>query len=156
MVITHRGSVGRVEGYASVFDIVDAHADEVIRGAFARTLAAWRARRAWPAMLWQHSVGVVVGQWMDMHEDSRGLWVMGQLHMATSRGRQMFDWIRSGVVRSLSIGFRTLASTPRAAGGRRVEEVDLREISFVTDGANSEARVTTWVGESGERRVMYA
>ena len=40
---------GRFSGYASVFDVIDYYDDEIVRGAFTKSIA-----EKMPVMLWQH------------------------------------------------------------------------------------------------------
>ena len=73
------GEDGTIEGYASVFGVVDTWDDIIAAGAFAATIAAHKAAGTMPAMLWQHDSDDPIGVWTDMAEDAKGLRVKGKL-----------------------------------------------------------------------------
>lgn len=83
-------------------------------------------------MLWQHDPAEPVGCWLSLAEDARGLRVEGRLNLAVQRGRELDALLREGGLDGLSIGFRTVRSTPERGGLRRLHSVDLWEISLVT------------------------
>lgn len=112
-----------IEGYASVFGKADLSGDVVRAGAFARSLA----RRPEVPLLIGHREGARAGRWVRAVEDGYGLFVRGLIEEAAGIGL-----VRSGV-RGLSIGFFPRVWTPRAAGGRDLIEVDLAEISLVSE-----------------------
>ena len=62
---------GTVEGYASLFGVVDSARDMVMPGAFADTLKARNLRRV--PMLFQHDPAEPIGIWLELREDWRGL-----------------------------------------------------------------------------------
>ncbi|WP_439816217.1 HK97 family phage prohead protease [Zavarzinia sp. CC-PAN008] len=133
---------GILSGYASIFGLVDGQGDVVAPGAFRASLAAWRARRLSPPMLWQHEAAEPIGIWTALAEDGRGLAVTGRLALGTRRGREAFELLRLGAVTGLSIGYAAVEATrdPRT-GTRTLRRVTLREISLVTFPANDGARV---------------
>ncbi len=133
---------GEIEGYASVFGIVDDGGDLVMKGAFARSLSKRGA--AGVKMLWQHKAAEPVGVWTSLEEDSRGLKVTGRLDLSVARAREALSLMRKGAVDGLSIGFKTLrATTDKTSGARRLLELDLWEISIVTFPMLSQARIGT-------------
>jgi HK97 family phage prohead protease len=133
---------GVFEGYASVFNIVDLGRDMVLPGAFRETLQRRGAPRV--KMLWQHEAGEPIGSWLSIAEDARGLKVKGRLNLAVSRAREVLALMREGVVDGLSIGFRTEKSfSDRATGIRRLQKIDLWEISIVTFPMLPQARVSS-------------
>ena len=82
-------------------------------------------------MLWQHDPAQPIGRWLSIAEDGRGLRVRGELNLAVARAREVHALLRDGAIDGLSIGFRVERSRP-AAGLRRLEKLDLWEISVVT------------------------
>ncbi|HEX2555855.1 MAG TPA: HK97 family phage prohead protease [Microvirga sp.] len=122
---------GVFEGYASLFGVADLGRDVVMPGAFAQTLR--RRGAAGIRMLWQHDPAEPIGRWLALAEDARGLRVRGRLNLAVERAREVHALLREGAVDGLSIGFRVLRARPdRAAGLRRLEALDLWEVSVVT------------------------
>lgn len=136
------GDEGKVEGYGSVFSVMDAYADIVAPGAFASSLKAHKAAGTMPAMLWQHDSDEPVGVWDDMTEDEHGLRVTGRLAMDTIRGREAQSLLKMGAISGLSIGFYSREWSYNAETDvRTLTSVDLWEVSLVTFPANQSARV---------------
>jgi uncharacterized protein len=130
------------EGYGSVFGVVDAYDDIVAPGAFRRSLAEWRTKKAAPAMLWQHDPHQPTGVWDDLREDAHGLFVRGRL-APTQLGRDAHALLKMGALSGLSIGFRTRKSeTDNDSGLRTLTDIELWEVSIVTFPANDPARIT--------------
>ncbi|QCP86509.1 HK97 family phage prohead protease [Cereibacter sphaeroides] len=135
---------GRIAGYASTFaGAPDRHGDIVSAGAFSRTLKEHRAEGTMPAMLWAHQLEEPIGRWLRVEEDSKGLFVSGQLNLKTARGRDAYEHVRAGDVTGFSIGFVTPENGRRyfGKGAFALDEVDLVEISVVSVPANTRARI---------------
>lgn len=138
---------GVFEGYASLFDQPDLGRDVVVRGAFSASLA--RRGAAGVRMLWQHDPAEPVGRWLSIVEDARGLKVRGQLNLAVARAREIRSLLLDGGIDGLSIGFRVeRARTDKATGLRRLEKLDLWEISLVTFPMLPAARVGSVKGRA--------
>lgn len=136
------GDDGTIEGYGSVFNVVDDWGDIIAPGAFAATLAAHKAAGTMPAMLWQHRDAEPIGVWTDMAEDSRGLRVKGRLVLEAPRGKEAHALLKAGALNGLSIGFISRKwSWDDTTDIRTLQEVDLWEVSPVTFPANGLARV---------------
>ena len=131
---------GTVEGYASLFGEIDQARDMVMRGAFAGTLRTRGIRRI--PMLFQHDPAEPVGVWLELREDTRGLYARGRLIPDVARARELLSLVKAGAVDGLSIGFRTVKGRidPRTRI-RRLHAVDLWEISIVTFPLLAGARV---------------
>ncbi len=131
---------GVFEGYASLFGVADLGKDLVVPGAFAASLA--RRGPSGVRMLWQHDAAQPIGRWLSIVEDARGLRVRGKLNLAVGRARDIHALMREGAVDGLSIGFRVeRARAERPTGLRRLEKLDLWEISIVTFPMLPDARV---------------
>jgi HK97 family phage prohead protease len=124
----------RIAGYASVFGVPDSGGDVVVAGAFAD------AGKAVP-LLWQHDTKEPIGFVESMQEDRRGLRVVARV-VASGRGAQAAQLLRAGALDGLSFGYRVKAARPdRATGTRRLERLDLIEVSLVTFPMQPLARV---------------
>ncbi len=131
---------GAFESYASLFNREDMGGDIVLPGAFRDSLA--RRGAAGIKLLFQHNPSEPIGVWHSIVEDARGLYVRGRLMLDVVRGREIHTLMRAGAIDGLSIGFRAVRSRrDRATGVRRLEKVDLWEISVVTFPMLPEARV---------------
>ena len=122
---------GVFEGYASLFEREDLGRDVIAPGAFRDSLASRGAQRI--KMLFQHDPAEPIGVWEEVREDARGLYVRGRLMTAVAKAREVLALMRAGALDGLSIGFKMVKGKRDAATGvRRVEKVDLWEISVVT------------------------
>ena len=127
---------GEIEGYGSVFDVVDDGGDIVAPGAFTNSLRTGRKVR----MLFQHDTSRVIGTWGEIEEDGKGLRVKGKLLVNTTGGRDAYEQVKAGAIDGLSIGYRSLKSMDRN-GKRVILQADLWEVSLVTFPMNEMARI---------------
>ncbi len=133
---------GTFEGYASVFHREDMGRDVVVPGAFLDSLRKRGASGV--RMLFQHDPNQPIGVWTKLYEDARGLFVRGRLATEVAKAREVLSLMRAGAIDGLSIGFRTVKGARDARTGvRRLEKVDLWEISIVTFPMLPDARVAT-------------
>lgn len=138
------GDDGMIEGYASVFGVIDNYDDVIAAGAFGQTLNEHKTAGTMPAMLWQHDSDSPIGVWTEMVEDANGLRVKGMLALATERGKEAQALLKMGAINGLSIGFLSKEWKYDAKTNvRTLTEVDLWEVSLVTFPSNAKARVTT-------------
>ena len=138
----HLDNSGVFSGYASVFNVEDSDSDVILPGAFKNSIQAWQQDKIKPKMLWQHNTAEPIGIWTKIVEDERGLYVEGKLLMEVGKGKEAYHLIQNGIVTDLSIGFRIKKHRVCTKTRKRyIEEVDLIEISLVTFGANSAAKI---------------
>lgn len=132
------GEEGLIEGYGSVFDVVDLGGDIVAPGAFTQSLRSGRKVK----MLRGHDTSAVIGVWDRIEEDGKGLRVAGRLLTTVAAGREAYELAKAGAIDGLSIGYRTGKSMDR--NGRRVIlQADVLEVSLVTFPMNEMARIDT-------------
>ncbi len=135
--------VGLVSGYASVFGVLDRGGDIVQPGAFKKTLAEWRKRKAMPPLLWQHDSWQPIGICTLLEEDEKGLRFEAQLVLEVPQAAQARALIQAKAVRATSIGYQTRDSDiDRNTGARLLKQVDLWEISLATFPMLPEALLT--------------
>lgn len=128
---------GRITGYGSTFNDVDSYGERVLKGAFSNSLSEHLRRGSMPKMLWQHDQATPIGKWLDMVEDERGLYVVGQLNLKTTNGRDAYEHLLAGDVDGMSIGYRE--KKVKLGSPRDLVELELYEVSVVTFPANREA-----------------
>ena len=111
-----------VTGYASLFNKVDSGGDFVLPGAFTASLEQRQSRGQLVRMLVEHNPEVAAGEWTEIYENERGLFVVGRIARNDRK-----------LPRGLSIGYRTKRSrrTPKT-GNRELLEIDLWKISLVS------------------------
>lgn len=130
---------GRFSGYASVFDVIDRYDDEIVRGAFAKSIA-----EKMPVMLWQHDSAEPIGVYESIREDDIGLWIEGRLLLDLEKGREAYILLKNQAIRGLSIGFVPILWNWESRESRHIrvlQEIDLWEVSLVTFPANPKALV---------------
>jgi hypothetical protein len=131
---------GVFEGYASLFNREDLGRDIVLPGAFRDSLAERGPRGI--KMLFQHDPTQPIGVWTRAVEDARGLFVRGRMMTDVAKAREVMSLMRAGAIDGLSIGFRMVKGARDRFGIRRLEKIDLWEVSVVTFPMQPEARVT--------------
>lgn len=129
----------RVAGYASVFDLADRGGDVVAPGAFAGAAAPL-------PLLWQHKADEPIGFVEALAEDARGLRVTARI-VGRGRGAEAAALVKAGAITGLSFGYRVKAASP-VRSGRRLERLELVEVSLVTFPMQREARVLGWQEET--------
>ena len=134
-------SIGPKEftGYGSIFGNEDDGGDIIVPGAFKQTLAEHKAAGTMPLMFWMHRPDPVPGVWVDMREDSKGLYVHGEI-IDTSLGRDVHKLLEKKAVRGLSIGYRPV-DVDYKNDVRLLKRVQLGEVSIVSMAMNPLAQV---------------
>ena len=141
---------GIFTGYGSIFGNEDQGNDIMQKGAFTKSLVNRPVSKV--KMLYQHKTDEPIGVFTDMYEDSKGLFVKGQLAMGTQRGREAYELLKMGALDGMSIGFRAdpekQGYNENKRGVRTLKEVDLMEISLVTFPMNESALIETVKGNA--------
>jgi len=134
---------GTIAGYASTWlGEPDSYGDVVAAGAYAASLAEHRRRGTLPVMLWAHDQSRPIGTWTDIREDATGLAVRGQLTLESAAGQEAYALLQAKAVTGLSIGYVERKATQLPDGTRRLEAIDLHEVSVVALPAAPGARIT--------------
>jgi uncharacterized protein len=138
---------GSFEGYASTFGgKPDSYGDIIEQGAFKETILNGGKNGLGIQMLYQHDIGKPIGIWTEIIENSTGLKVKGQIAINTSLGKDVYELLKIGAIKALSIRFE-----PRGINAieylenntiRKLKNLDLWEISLVTFPANTNATIT--------------
>ena len=124
----------KIAGYAALFDIADGARDTIRPGAFRRTLAE---RRDHIPLYWQHRPDQRIGTVESVEEDAKGLRVVAAIDNPGSRAVAA---LLGKAVNGLSFGYRARGYRHTPAG-RVLEDIDLFEISLVTNPLQHGARV---------------
>ena len=133
------GAFGTFRGYGSVFNNLDQDYDVVRPGAFKSTLT----RQPRIKMLWQHRTSEIIGSFISLQEDDKGLLVEGRINLGTEKGREAYALLKAGDMDGLSIGYRVKDfEVDTKTDVRFLKDLDLMEISLVTMPANQRAVVT--------------
>lgn len=147
---------GEFEGYASTFGNVDRGMDRVMPGAFRASLK----EKKLPAikMLRDHDTRKIVGQWLDLSEDDRGLKARGRLFVKEGESvplaAETHTLMRAQALDAMSIGYRTIkAKWDEDTGVRELHELELWEISIVTFPMNEMATIDAVKNDLTERDI---
>lgn len=130
---------GVFSGYASTFNGVDAYGDTITPGAYKKTINLKKRERP-IRMRWNH-FGGIVGKWLEMGEDEKGLFVTGELTPGHSVAQNVYASMKHGAVDGLSIGYRAVKIEDHGDGKRTLKEIELIEISVVEEPADLGAKI---------------
>lgn len=122
---------GVFEGYASLFGVRDSEGDAFLQGAFTDALKSQSVGRK-TAMHFNHqSYELPIGKWLSIEEDSKGLFVVGELTPNLSKANDIAAAIEHETVTGLSVaGYTNQESFIVHPDGRDILKVQkLREIS---------------------------
>lgn len=141
---------GTFEGYASVFGGVDSYRDTIEKGAYKETIE----NRDRPVMMYfNHNSDQVIGKWVEMREDDKGLYVKGELTSGHSLASDVRASLKHGAITGLSIGYRI----PKGGSEydedkdvRILKKIELHEVSVVTVPADNDARIDVTTVKSAD------
>lgn len=139
---------GQFTAYASVFGNKDSYGDVVQPGAFAETLAEWKASGAPIPLLWGHNMSdpdYNIGHVTDAAEDDHGLLVTAQLDLESPKAAQTYRLLKGRRVDQMSFAYDVVEGGPHkdeASGDYySLDKLKLYEVSVVPIGANQETEV---------------
>lgn len=134
---------GQFSGYGSIFGNVDKGGDIVAKGAFANSLAEWKKTGRSVPVLWQHQSDQPIGSWDGLKEDATGLFGEASLWLDDAPyARLAYKGMSTKTITGLSIGYRVKEyNVDTETGIYTLKEVDLVEISVVTNPMNDVARI---------------
>jgi len=145
---------GAFTGYGAVFGNVDQGGDIIRQGAFADSIAAWRAKGKMPKLLWQHDTRQPIGVWTSMSEDGHGLLLNGKLTKGVQCADEAYALLKDGALDGLSIGYQTVdAEYDSDLGIRSLNKLNLMEISIVTIPMNDAAGITAVKAADGIKTI---
>ncbi|MCO5794023.1 MAG: HK97 family phage prohead protease [Blastomonas sp.] len=149
--IKQLNDAGQIEGIAAGYGNVDHGGDKMLFGSLAKTLAQ-RGSRPLP-MLLHHDLKRPVGAWREWQERPEGLWVKGDLTLATRDAQEAHALAKSGALTGISIGWKPTGSPKYDNGARIIDAAELFEASLVTVPMNDNARVSAIKSIGGPRDI---
>ena len=126
----------KIQGYASVFNVLDKHNDTIVKGAFKSSYENQ------VKLLWQHDSTKPIGIITSMNEDDHGLKIEAEINNNTQNGLDASQLIKQRAVSGLSIGFNIKSYDYDEHGHRTITDLDLMEVSIVTFPANDSATIS--------------
>lgn len=125
-------------GYASVFGGTDSYGDTIHPKAYEKTL---QERDRPIRMRWNH-YGPIIGKWLQVFSDEKGLFVSGELTPGHRTAVDVYASMKHGAVGGMSIGYYPVKFKQLDDGRRMLEEIKLIEISVVEEPADLGAQIT--------------
>lgn len=138
----------RFAGYAAIFGRRDRGGDVIAAGAFAAGLKRRLGAGETLPILWSHDPAQVIGTVETVAEDARGLRVIGRLSDRPGVAARVAGMLRGKAVDGLSFGYRVVEAKA-APGVRRLEALDIVEVSLVAHPMQPLARVHAVEAEGG-------
>lgn len=118
---------------------MDSYGDTILKGAYKNTIKRKESDRP-IRMRWNHW-GPVIGKWLEISEDEKGLLVKGELTPGHSTASDVYASLKHGAIDGMSIGYRPIQTRELGDGKRELKEIELVEISIVEEPADNSARV---------------
>ena len=136
---------GKITGYLSTFNDVDSYGTYMKKTAFDKFLREFAEHGYLPA-LWQHDRTQLIGRWIDLHTDDKGLVGTLQLTLADPQAQIALAHAEDSSIRGFSIGFMIESDDieyNKELDAYGLDNVDLKECSLVTFPANTQAQITS-------------
>ena len=142
---------GTFQGLAAAYGNIDLGGDVIAAGAFAKSIASGKP---FP-LLWQHQPDNPIGT-VKVSNSRDGLFVDGTLMLTDLTAQKAHTFMKSGVVKGLSIGYDVLQEHYDDAGIRHLTELKLWEVSAVTFPMNTSAQVFSVKGRDATASLTAA
>jgi len=140
-----------ITGYGAIFGNVDSYGDVIEKGAFEDTLIDRKDRIAF---CYQHDIWNPIGKILEMYEDDKGLFLKVMISAAEA---DIQTKIKEGILKEMSIGYRTMQEVKENRGGSEVnvlKAIKLFEISIVTVAANPLALIESMKSEDEKQSYV--
>jgi len=126
--------------YGNTKGNIDHALDRTLDGAYQKSIDTHMKNGTMPKMFWMHNPhGLPVGAWLEMREDSKGLFMKGRLS-DTTMGKDIAILAKDKALDSFSIGYRVIEEKWNGTKGcNDLIELDIKEVSWVTMACNEES-----------------
>ncbi len=117
---------GVFEAIVSAFGNVDSYGDRVVKGAFADTLAEWKASGDPIPVLWSHlshDPDYHIGEVLDAAETDEGLWVKARLDLDEPKSRKIYRLLKGRRVKQFSFAYDVIDGSFVKSDGEDVYEL---------------------------------
>jgi HK97 family phage prohead protease len=125
---------GVFEALVATYD-VDSIGDRIVPGAFADTLAEWKASGDPIPVYWSHRMDdpdYNIGFVEDAEERAEGLWVKGRLDLDASKAAQVYRLMKGRRVTQFSFAYDVIDGSPAKSEG--ADEFELRKLKVYEVG----------------------
>ena len=138
---------GVFEAIVSAFGNVDSYGDRVVKGAFADTLAEWKASGDPIPVLWSHlshDPDYHIGEVLEAAETDEGLWVKARLDLDEPKSRKIYRLLKGRRVKQFSFAYDVMDGASVKSDGEDVYELrklKLYEVGPTLIGVNQETQL---------------
>jgi uncharacterized protein len=137
---------GEFEAIVSAYN-VDAVGDQVLEGAFEKSLAKWKDSGDPIPVIWSHDHGnpdAHIGVVLDSKEiPGKGLWVKGLVDMDEPYAKQVYKLMKSRRVTKFSFAYDMIDPVENDKGGFDLKDLDLWEVGPTLIPANDQTSLLT-------------
>ncbi len=145
---------GEIKAYLTTFENVDVVNDVIKTGALDEYVKSFNDGTAGVLrMLFQHERSEIIGKWVSLEIDEKGVLGTGIIFEEVSRGKDVKSLLKRGVLNSVSIGFRATKYKANDLGGYDFTQIELTETSIVDTPANPHALILSVKSEDGAVNV---
>ena len=132
MDFKYDSDTGEFTCYANVKNIIDKGKDRTVDGCFVKSIERHKTNGTMPKQLWMHNpYGLPVGPWLEMREDSKGLFMRGKLSK-TTMGSDIEILAKDNALDSFSIGYHVIEERWNSAKScNDLIEIHVVEVSWV-------------------------
>lgn len=135
------GEQGVVEALVATYD-VDSGGDQIVPGAFAKTLEEWRESGQSIPFIWSHlhdDIDAYLGDVIEAAETDEGLLVKAQIDLDDEKSRKAYRLLKSGRVRNYSFAYEVLDAEEKS-GVNLLKQIKLFEVGPTLIGMNQQTR----------------
>lgn len=140
---------GEVVAYLSTFENTDKVGDVIARGAFDDFIMSFDPEVTKLPMLYGHQNTKLIGEWVDLKVDDKGLIGRGVIYKETTQGADVHALLKRKALSAVSIGFRSNDYESLSSGGRQFNKVELVETSIVLNPCNPAAEILSVKSDDG-------
>lgn len=142
-IIVNGIELGVFKGFASTYNNIDRGGDVIRPGAFTESLKRHQETDRQIRMFFQHNQMFPIGGFpiAEIEDNEKGLLVTGHINLQVEKGIETFALIKQGVISDLSIGFSIEKSFHDEDDVFNLTQLELWEISPVTEPMNPEANI---------------
>jgi HK97 family phage prohead protease len=139
------GEKGKVEAIVSVFGNVDLGGDRVVKGAFAKSIDAWRQSGKPVPVIFNHEWGDLwshIGAVDSLEETEQGLKAMYTLDVDDNpAAAQVYRLMKRGSLKEHSFAYSVVREKSAKDGANELHELDIIEVGPTLKGMNPDTEV---------------
>jgi hypothetical protein len=138
---------GIFEAIVAVFNNVDRGGDKILPGAFADSLAAWKAKGRPIPVIFSHeweNLDAHIGEVLDAKEIEPGLWIKGQVEMDEPFAQRVYKKMQKGTLAEFSFAYDIVEAAEVKVNDKWITELrklDLLEVGPCLVGMNPDTQL---------------